>query len=399
MMSNYYIPIFLSTTLSTTIPQFWIDVLSNGLAGIALTILFFFIRDWIRRNNNISGRWIITEKIIDSNYRPYIGMKLISTLNLLHYQDNISGTGEKVSETTLENGEFNYLSEKRTKYSVQGNFDWRLFGRNIYRLHVTNHGNKRITSALLTVKRINRNRLEGSFISEAAESIGTVTFERKDFVAFGEGIFYRFCIIAAQILNVRLVENIEHHFIKFYARSKKPKNFEFLQALLINIEDKDFYTHSGISVKGFLRAIVSRNRFLRRRFSLLKSGGSTISMQLVRTLFISDYSKTIRRKILELIWAIYIERLLSKKDILKLYLVSVKFGKGIYGISSAMKFYFPGQTTLSNEQCFFLIERLSSITNSYSANRIRFLVRQLNKSNYSVDLDKVMAIYKEIFTT
>ena len=398
-MSNYYTSTSLLAAPSSTISQFWSDVLSNGLAGIALTIIFFFIRDWIRRRNNISGKWIITEKIIDSNYRPYIGMKLISTLNLLHYQDNIFGTGEKVSETTLENGELNYPHEKRTKYSIQGSFDWRLSGRNIYRLHLTNHGNIRTTSALLTVKRITRNRLEGSFISEAAESIGTVTLERKDFVAFGEGVLYRFCIIIARVLNVRLVENIEHHFTKFYARSKRPKNFEFLQTLLINIEDRDFYKHSGISVKGLFRAIASRNSFLRRKFSLLKSGGSTISMQLVRTLFISDYSKRNRRKILELIWAIYIERLLSKKDILKLYLVSVKFGKGVYGISAAMKFYFPNQTTLSNEQSFFLIERLSSTSNSYSVNRIRFLVQQFNKGNNSVDLDKVMAIYEDILNT
>lgn len=102
----------------------------------------------------------------------------------------------------------------------------------------------------------------------------------------------------------------------------------------IAAEDKRFYNHNGVDLKGILRAGV-KNVFSRR----LKEGGSTISQQLVKNAYLSG-EKTLTRKFKEIRLALLLEKKYSKDEILGLYLNTIYFGKGIYGISGAAKRYF-----------------------------------------------------------
>ncbi len=99
-------------------------------------------------------------------------------------------------------------------------------------------------------------------------------------------------------------------------------------------EDSEFYTHHGISLKGIFRAI-----WLNLKSRSLSYGGSTITQQLVRNLFLTQ-QKSIWRKIKEIILAIKLEKKYSKEQILTYYLNVVYYGAGNIGIEAASEFYF-----------------------------------------------------------
>ncbi len=115
-------------------------------------------------------------------------------------------------------------------------------------------------------------------------------------------------------------------------------NFEDIPQKVISsilvAEDIDFYKHQGISLQGILRSI-----YLNIKTKSLNYGGSTITQQLVRNLFLTR-EKSILRKIKEIILALKIERKYSKNEILTYYLNSIYYGEGNIGVRAAAEYYF-----------------------------------------------------------
>lgn len=99
------------------------------------------------------------------------------------------------------------------------------------------------------------------------------------------------------------------------------------------IEDRRFYSHGGVDLRAMLRA--AWHDLLGRKVE----GGSTITQQLARTLYLSP-ERSLRRKVQEAILAIWLEFHLSKKQILARYLDAVYFGDSAYGVDAAAKHYF-----------------------------------------------------------
>jgi len=112
-----------------------------------------------------------------------------------------------------------------------------------------------------------------------------------------------------------------------------------LPATLIQVEDRAFEEHYGVSLKGILRAAVT-NAF---RDGGRKQGGSTITQQLIKNLFLSN-EQSYARKIREALMAVLLERHVSKHDILEAYLNEVWLGqdgnRAIHGFGLASQFYF-----------------------------------------------------------
>ncbi|MDR3049640.1 MAG: PBP1A family penicillin-binding protein [Elusimicrobiota bacterium] len=107
-----------------------------------------------------------------------------------------------------------------------------------------------------------------------------------------------------------------------------------LQNAFIAIEDNDFYEHWGVSIRGIMRAasrIITRVR--------LAEGGSTITQQLARTMFLTS-EKKISRKIKELFLTIQLETIYSKDEIMQFYVNQIYFGSGAYGVQAAAITYF-----------------------------------------------------------
>jgi penicillin-binding protein 1A len=107
-----------------------------------------------------------------------------------------------------------------------------------------------------------------------------------------------------------------------------------LRQALIAVEDRRFYDHLGVDPKGLARAMLANLRAGR-----IVQGGSTITQQLAKNLFLNP-DRTIRRKVQELLLALWLERKFTKDQILTLYLNRVYFGAGNYGVDAAARRYF-----------------------------------------------------------
>jgi penicillin-binding protein 1A len=109
----------------------------------------------------------------------------------------------------------------------------------------------------------------------------------------------------------------------------------YVPAAFVAIEDRRFYHHFGFDPIGIVRSQLYN--LTHKRVPL--RGGSTITQQLARNLFLTT-DQNIRRKVQELILAVWLETKFSKKEILALYLNRVYFGGGAYGIEAASQRYF-----------------------------------------------------------
>ena len=99
-------------------------------------------------------------------------------------------------------------------------------------------------------------------------------------------------------------------------------------------EDRRFYDHFGIDVAGTFRALLTN-----AQAGGVRQGGSSITQQLAKNLFLSN-ERTIERKVNEAFLAIWLETRLSKNEILKLYLDRAYMGGGTFGVDGAAHFYF-----------------------------------------------------------
>lgn len=140
---------------------------------------------------------------------------------------------------------------------------------------------------------------------------------------------------------------------------KIPK--KFIEATLA-IEDKEFYKHGGLSLKGMVKATL---------YNLKKSkedklrGGSTITQQLVKNIFLTN-EKSFKRKIKEAILTLKIEKKLSKNEILERYFNQVSYGGEAYGVQEAAWKYFGKNIDELNEGEITYLAGLPAAPSSYS---------------------------------
>jgi penicillin-binding protein 1A len=109
---------------------------------------------------------------------------------------------------------------------------------------------------------------------------------------------------------------------------------KYMKDAILATEDPRFFQHTGIDYRGILRAALKDIISVR-----LKQGGSTITQQLTKVVFLSPERK-FTRKIKEIILARRLEKELSKEEILELYLNKIYFGHGAYGVQMASRTYF-----------------------------------------------------------
>ncbi len=108
----------------------------------------------------------------------------------------------------------------------------------------------------------------------------------------------------------------------------------YLPQAVIAIEDRRFYSHFGIDVLGLIRASIANLRAGR-----VVQGGSTLTQQLAKNLFLKP-ERTFRRKMQELLLALWLESKYSKNHLMELYLNRVYLGAGTYGVDAAARRYF-----------------------------------------------------------
>jgi penicillin-binding protein 1A len=113
----------------------------------------------------------------------------------------------------------------------------------------------------------------------------------------------------------------------------------YLKQAIVATEDRHFYEHAGVDLRGILRAIIQDIRA-----GQFVQGASTITQQLARTLFLTP-RKSLMRKLKEAFLAFQIERRYTKDEILELYLNQVYFGSGAHGVEAAAQTFFGKSVT------------------------------------------------------
>ncbi len=102
----------------------------------------------------------------------------------------------------------------------------------------------------------------------------------------------------------------------------------------VAIEDRRFWSHPGIDVLGMARAF-----YVNLRAGQLRQGGSTITQQVAKNLFLTN-ARTLRRKVQELMLTLWLEQHFTKREILEIWLNRVYLGSGTYGVDAAARLYF-----------------------------------------------------------
>ncbi len=127
-------------------------------------------------------------------------------------------------------------------------------------------------------------------------------------------------------------------FTLFDARTKNPIAYEDIPEHTVHafvaIEDKDFFEHPGFSIRGLARAV--RENIYSESFA---QGGSTHTQQNIKNAILSA-DKRLLRKYQELVLALELERRYSKEEILEMYLNTIYFGEGAFGLEDASQKYF-----------------------------------------------------------
>lgn len=171
-------------------------------------------------------------------------------------------------------------------------------------------------------------------------------------------------------------------------------NEDFLICFLVS-EDQEFYNHNGFSIKGIIRALINNIK------TNSTQGGSTISQQLARSLFL-DNEKSIIRKIKEAFITISLETHYEKVEIIEQYLNNIYLGHNIYGIESASRYYFnKSNTELTLDEVAMIVGIANApninapdINYENSIKRRNVVLNLLNKAKYIDDLK----LYKLINT-
>ena len=122
----------------------------------------------------------------------------------------------------------------------------------------------------------------------------------------------------------------------------------YIQAV-ISVEDKRFFQHPGIDVKSICRAIIHNIQA-----GALVEGGSTITQQLAKNQYFTQ-EKRLERKFAEIFVAVEMESVCSKQEIFELYVNTIYFGSGYYGIyDAAMGYYNKEPSELTDTECVML---------------------------------------------
>ncbi|MCS7234319.1 MAG: PBP1A family penicillin-binding protein [Synergistetes bacterium] len=179
----------------------------------------------------------------------------------------------------------------------------------------------------------------------------------------------------------RVIANLFEENRIWVSLNKIPKHL--IYAVLAS-EDSDFYYHEGINLRGIVRALWTNIKSRK-----IVEGGSTITQQLAKNLFLTP-SRTLERKVKEIMLAFKIEQTYDKDRILELYLNEIYLGHGAYGVQAGAKTYFSKNVwELSLPECAFLaaVIKAPALYSPYrnldrALSRTRYVIRRMESLGY-----------------
>jgi len=165
-------------------------------------------------------------------------------------------------------------------------------------------------------------------------------------------------------LTTKVFDRNDSLIYEFYVERRDPIPLDSMPVLMVDafvtVEDKRFYKHWGVSFADIFRAFL-KNLAAGR----IVEGGSTITQQLARNMFLT-FEKSLMRKIKEAVLAVRLEKMYAKDEILEMYLNQVYFGHGAYGVEAAAQRFFDKHLGELSIEEFCLIAGLTRSPSYYS---------------------------------
>ena len=208
--------------------------------------------------------------------------------------------------------------------------------------------------------------------------------------------------VPARAANVRILAAdgslITNHSDSTGQRLSLDEMSPYVPEAVVAIEDRRFYQHFGVDPIGLARAM-----FINLRAGTVVQGGSTITQQLAKNLFLQP-DRTFKRKVQEVILAFWLEMNLSKKQILQLYLNRVYLGSGAYGVDAAAHRYFGKSArnlTLAEAATIAGLlkapSHYSPITNPGAAEaRAQLVLTAMHQAGYIDDREATLALATQV---
>ncbi|MBO1504875.1 hypothetical protein JKX24_15655 [Serratia proteamaculans] len=175
---------FFSETLSL-ISKYGNESNNFGALFSALTVVFiiYIINKFLTPTPNLSGVIYMKSITSISDFNPYIGLTVFHTLTLSSNNLLITGTSEKTGEIDKHGFGNEKIGEKRTLGKINGNIEKKLFSRNVIHVMIIEGGITRNSTIYISFKRklCLTKKYIGTFKSTAADSVGSVTCQKKKF--------------------------------------------------------------------------------------------------------------------------------------------------------------------------------------------------------------------------
>ncbi len=211
-------------------------------------------------------------------------------------------------------------------------------------------------------------RMAGTFALKGKAAFDTARIDRDFQVSWDTAVSCRVTEAPPAIDVARFTKAFEH---TVYTPDGTPKQVEtgpgtgawvpygaiskFMTTAVLTTEDGGFYRHRGFDAEAIRNSI--RENLRKRKFV---RGASTVSMQLAKNVYL-DRTKNLSRKLQEAVLTMYLEQVLTKDQIMELYLNVIEFGPMVYGVGPAAQFYFHGDAgQLSLGQALYLSSILPS---------------------------------------
>ncbi len=214
--------------------------------------------------------------------------------------------------------------------------------------------------------------ISSGFVLLGLFAIWVSTFKIPDFKSFDARKIVESTKIydrTGEILLYDINQGTKRTIVPFEDISRNLKN------ATVAIEDSEFYQHLGIQPKAIARAILVN---LRLKDGIVGQGGSTITQQVVKNTILTG-DKTITRKLKEWILSLKLERVMSKEQILALYLNETPYGGNIYGVEEASRAFFgkkSNNVTIAEAAYIAALPQAPSFYSPYGQNKERLEVRK-----------------------
>ncbi len=217
-----------------------------------------------------------------------------------------------------------------------------------------------------------------------AASLGTVMFAAAAVMGYYAYMGYNIYSIAASEKSVSEMAADIRGRCDFIEYDELPV---FYEEAVIASEDKNFFEHGGIDISAICRAVLHDIKV-----KAPEQGGSTITQQLAKNEYFTQ-EKHLERKFAEIFMAFRIEKELSKEEIFALYVNSIYFGSGYYGVESAAEGYFGKRVSELTEYECAMLAGLPNAPSAYSPDvspelaekRTERVIENMTRENYISD--------------